>query len=165
MSETSSSTRHCNHCNRRVAVETLDDLLFCCVCNSVILPAGDSLLPPPPSPPLSPDRSYEDNYIQIIDILLEVANNATLQMHIIIAEGDGGGRGGAPTAAESAFEALETFEVVSSSSLSQVCAVCIDAMVIGEICKKLPCGHCYHGNCILPWLQKRNSCPLCRSQL
>ncbi|KAH0851031.1 hypothetical protein HID58_095031 [Brassica napus] len=39
------------------------------------------------------------------------------------------------------------------------------AMVIGETVKKLPCGHCYHGNCILPWLGTRNSCPVCRFQL
>ncbi|CAF2155059.1 unnamed protein product [Brassica napus] len=47
-----------------------------------------------------------------------------------------------------------------------LCCECnIDAMVTGEIGKKLPCGHCYHDNCILPWLETRNSCPVCRFQL
>ncbi|RID43973.1 hypothetical protein BRARA_I00804 [Brassica rapa] len=86
-----------------------------------------------------------------------------------LAEGDrggGGGRRGAPPAAKSAIEALETFEVGSEEKMMVVvCAVCKDGMVIGETVKKLPCGHCYHGNCILPWLGTRNSCPVCRFQL
>lgn len=30
-----------------------------------------------------------------------------------------------------------------------VFTVCKDGMMIGETVKKLPCGHCYHGNCML----------------
>ncbi|KFK28180.1 hypothetical protein AALP_AA8G482600 [Arabis alpina] len=84
-----------------------------------------------------------------------------------LAEGDGGGgRRGAPPAAKSVIEELETFEVGScEEEMVVVCAVCKDAMVSGEIGKKLPCGHCYHGNCIVPWLGTRNSCPVCRFQL
>ncbi|CAA0412082.1 unnamed protein product [Arabidopsis thaliana] len=86
-----------------------------------------------------------------------------------LAEGDGGGGGGrrgAPPAAKSAIEALETFEVSSSEGeMVMVCAVCKDGMVMGETGKKLPCGHCYHGDCIVPWLGTRNSCPVCRFQL
>uniref|UniRef100_A0A1J3DU32 RING-type E3 ubiquitin transferase n=1 Tax=Noccaea caerulescens TaxID=107243 RepID=A0A1J3DU32_NOCCA len=84
-----------------------------------------------------------------------------------LTEGDGGRRG-APPAAKSAIEALETFEVGSSEKEGEmvvVCAVCKDSMVKGETVKKLPCGHCYHGNCIVPWLGTRNSCPVCRFQL
>jgi E3 ubiquitin-protein ligase RNF115/126 len=84
-----------------------------------------------------------------------------------LTEGDGG-RKGAPPAAKSAIEALETFEVGSCDKEGEmvvVCAVCKDSMVKGETVKKLPCGHCYHGNCIVPWLGTRNSCPVCRFQL
>ncbi|KAG2320675.1 hypothetical protein Bca52824_013888 [Brassica carinata] len=87
-------------------------------------------------------------------------------------EGDNGNgaRRGAPPAAKSAIEALETFEAGSTSTeegerMAVLCAVCEDAMVMGEIGKKLPCGHCYHDNCILPWLETTNSCPVCRFQL
>ncbi|OQS06581.1 hypothetical protein THRCLA_20343 [Thraustotheca clavata] len=28
---------------------------------------------------------------------------------------------------------------------------------------KLPCGHCFHSECVLGWVEQKNSCPLCRT--
>ncbi|KAJ0236493.1 E3 ubiquitin-protein ligase CIP8 [Hirschfeldia incana] len=105
----------------------------------------------------------EDNSVNAADYVDDGAGYEALLQNL--AEGDGVGRRGAPPAAKSAIEALETFEVCGSDDKTVVCAVCKDGMVIGETVKKLPCGHCYHGNCILPWLGTRNSCPVCRFQL
>lgn len=46
-----------------------------------------------------------------------------------------------------------------------VCAVCKDEFNKNERMKKLPCMHFYHGECILPWLEIRNTCPVCRFEL
>ncbi|KAK2986672.1 hypothetical protein RJ640_020834 [Escallonia rubra] len=81
-----------------------------------------------------------------------------------LAEIDGGGRRGAPPAAKSAILALETVVVTSKDDVS-VCAVCKDSVNVGEMAKKLPCGHEYHEDCIVPWLGSRNTCPVCRFEL
>lgn len=79
-----------------------------------------------------------------------------------LAESDGSGRRGAPPAAKSAISALESYELKEEAL---VCAVCKDSVNVGEMATKLPCGHGYHGDCIVPWLGSRNSCPVCRFEL
>ncbi|XP_057973180.1 E3 ubiquitin-protein ligase CIP8 [Malania oleifera] len=81
-----------------------------------------------------------------------------------LAESDGGGRRGPPPASKSAISALQTAEITSEADVL-VCAICKDAVNVGETARKLPCGHGYHGDCIVPWLGSRNSCPVCRFEL
>ncbi|CDP07382.1 unnamed protein product [Coffea canephora] len=81
-----------------------------------------------------------------------------------LAETDSGGRRGAPPASKASVEALETTEIKSELE-ALACAVCKDIVGVGEMVKKLPCGHGYHGDCIIPWLESRNSCPVCRYEL
>lgn len=83
---------------------------------------------------------------------------------LTMAESDGSGRRGAPPAAKSAVESLPIVEIVSEDQ-ALVCAICKDMVGVGNMAKKLPCGHQYHGDCIVPWLGSRNSCPVCRFEL
>ncbi|KAL3652822.1 hypothetical protein CASFOL_002503 [Castilleja foliolosa] len=76
-------------------------------------------------------------------------------------------RYGTPPAAKSAVEALPSVNVDESlmkSELSQ-CAVCKDDFELGSVVKQMPCKHVYHTDCILPWLELHNSCPVCRHEL
>ncbi|KAH0934828.1 hypothetical protein HID58_011945, partial [Brassica napus] len=45
------------------------------------------------------------------------------------------------------------------------CAVCREEMSVGNEVAELPCSHKYHGECIVPWLGIRNTCPVCRFEL
>ncbi|KAI3807705.1 hypothetical protein L1987_23642 [Smallanthus sonchifolius] len=67
--------------------------------------------------------------------------------------------------AKSAVEGLRTVEVNSTDI--EICAVCKDSVFNneGKIAKQLECGHIYHGDCIVPWLNLKNSCPVCRFEL
>ncbi|KAL3512386.1 hypothetical protein ACH5RR_025103 [Cinchona calisaya] len=74
---------------------------------------------------------------------------------------------GRPPAAKDVVKNLPL--VVLSEEDSQknnlICAVCKDEMGVGEKARQLPCNHRYHGDCILPWLGIRNTCPVCRYEL
>jgi len=48
---------------------------------------------------------------------------------------------------------------------SENCPVCTDTFKKGQEARKLPCKHVFHDDCIIPWLEKHNTCPLCRYKL
>ncbi|KAL5543114.1 hypothetical protein UlMin_010824 [Ulmus minor] len=76
-------------------------------------------------------------------------------------------RYGPPAAAKSAIENLPTITVGEEQLNSEMnqCAVCQDEFERGGEVKQLPCNHIYHKDCILPWLERHNSCPVCRFEL
>ncbi|EAT36320.1 AAEL011580-PA [Aedes aegypti] len=46
------------------------------------------------------------------------------------------------------------------------CTICIKPNEDeNEMFLVLPCKHDFHKSCIMPWLEKTNSCPLCRHEL
>lgn len=102
-----------------------------------------------------------DRYIGNPEDYVDAAGYEALLQNL--AESDGGRRG-APPAAKSAVSALPTVEITSKEE-TLVCAICKDMLNVGEKETKLPCGHGYHGECIVPWLGSRNSCPVCRFEL
>lgn len=51
------------------------------------------------------------------------------------------------------------------AALEKKCPVCLGPFDEEDEVKDLPCSHRFHTNCILPWLQRVNSCPLCRHEL
>uniref|UniRef100_A0A1J3GKH6 RING-type E3 ubiquitin transferase n=1 Tax=Noccaea caerulescens TaxID=107243 RepID=A0A1J3GKH6_NOCCA len=73
-----------------------------------------------------------------------------------------------PPASKSAIEALPVIEIdpthLQSDSQSH-CAVCKENFVLKSAAREMPCNHIYHPDCILPWLEIRNSCPVCRHEL
>ncbi|MCL7025215.1 hypothetical protein MKW94_022043 [Papaver nudicaule] len=67
-------------------------------------------------------------------------------------------------ASKSSVESIPTVKITSSllNSDSMLCAVCKDEFLVDVEAKQLPCNHIYHFDCILPWLEQHNSCPVCR---
>merc|ERR1711907_184795 len=45
------------------------------------------------------------------------------------------------------------------------CTVCLAEFEAGDEVLEMPCKHVFHKNCLLPWLNKKPSCPLCRNSL
>ncbi|XP_062196604.1 E3 ubiquitin-protein ligase CIP8-like [Phragmites australis] len=85
---------------------------------------------------------------------------------VLVAGGEGLFLKNKPAAARSAVEALpSTVVAAGEEGEGEECVVCRDGVAAGQRVKKLPCSHRYHEECIVPWLQVRNSCPLCRFEL
>ncbi|KAG5482943.1 hypothetical protein LSCM1_06982 [Leishmania martiniquensis] len=45
------------------------------------------------------------------------------------------------------------------------CTICYEDMVPGGGTKRLPCGHCYHIDCLERWLEGHSTCPYCRANI
>jgi hypothetical protein len=45
------------------------------------------------------------------------------------------------------------------------CPICSEDFVVGTEETKLPCGHLYHRTCVMPWLETKQNCPICRTEL
>jgi E3 ubiquitin-protein ligase RNF115/126 len=45
------------------------------------------------------------------------------------------------------------------------CSVCQEELETNNLAIELPCGHLFHKQCILSWLEAHNNCPVCRLEL
>ncbi|KAH8742399.1 hypothetical protein F5883DRAFT_442405 [Diaporthe sp. PMI_573] len=71
----------------------------------------------------------------------------------------------APPASESAIEKLEKKEFdrqMMGVGEKVDCSICIEEYHFGDEVTILPCKHWFHGECVIPWLRQRNTCPICR---
>eukprot|EP00730_Choanoeca_flexa_P000152 TRINITY_DN10069_c0_g1_i4.p1 TRINITY_DN10069_c0_g1~~TRINITY_DN10069_c0_g1_i4.p1 ORF type:complete len:453 (+),score=119.88 TRINITY_DN10069_c0_g1_i4:130-1488(+) len=66
-------------------------------------------------------------------------------------------------ALKQALEALteEPYSPLEGKELDS-CAVCLEDLIAGDICRRLPCKHLFHKECIDPWLIGHATCPLCK---
>ncbi|XP_022743414.1 E3 ubiquitin-protein ligase RING1-like [Durio zibethinus] len=76
-------------------------------------------------------------------------------------------RYGTPPASKSAIDSLPSVKIRKNHLNSEFnqCAVCMDEFEEGTQAKQMPCKHLYHKDCIFPWLELHNSCPVCRHEL
>ncbi|XP_042478855.1 RING finger protein mug145-like [Macadamia integrifolia] len=99
-----------------------------------------------------------------IQLIEEVAELEASLMDMV---GDGSFR--LVPASRSSIEALEIkkFDDTEdpSSSAIETCMICMDEYVKGVDIARMPCSHFFHSECIVTWLEHKNSCPLCRFEL
>ena len=78
-------------------------------------------------------------------------------------------RYGSPPASKSEIEKLKTYKLTNDNlndiKNENICPVCKDEFQIDDILMDLPCKHHFHKDCILPWLNQHDSCPICRFEL
>ena len=60
-------------------------------------------------------------------------------------------------------------EYKAEATLDDECTICMDKIKKNQKFRALPCSkvkqHCFHTRCIDQWLQRNNSCPVCRANV
>lgn len=75
-------------------------------------------------------------------------------------------RHGPPPASQSAINAMPTLKINPRHlHVDSHCPVCKEKFELGTEAREMPCKHIYHSDCIIPWLEQHNSCPVCRHDL
>ncbi|TPX69846.1 hypothetical protein SpCBS45565_g02236 [Spizellomyces sp. 'palustris'] len=81
---------------------------------------------------------------------------------------------GKPPASKKFIHNLPTVEI-RNEKIDATCSVCVEsffshhtslgtAPTSKAIAKQLPCHHRFHAECIVPWLELHNTCPICRRE-
>ncbi|GIL85459.1 hypothetical protein Vretimale_10607 [Volvox reticuliferus] len=52
-----------------------------------------------------------------------------------------------------------------SDGCQATCIICMEEVVPGDVLKRLPCLHDFHGNCVDTWLKTKACCPICQRGL
>ncbi|KAI9160719.1 hypothetical protein LWI28_010948 [Acer negundo] len=66
-------------------------------------------------------------------------------------------------ASKDAIQRLEKMRFVHDDQCK--CMICLEEFSIGVETMRMPCGHLYHGECIVKWLETSHMCPLCRYEM
>eukprot|EP00824_Muranothrix_gubernata_P006410 TRINITY_DN18252_c0_g1_i1.p1 TRINITY_DN18252_c0_g1~~TRINITY_DN18252_c0_g1_i1.p1 ORF type:complete len:287 (-),score=41.71 TRINITY_DN18252_c0_g1_i1:49-816(-) len=75
-------------------------------------------------------------------------------------------RFGPPPASKVAVTNLVERTVTQTEAESGAeCAVCKEGFPSGQSVREMPCHHFFHAECLLQWLKRHNSCPVCRYEL
>ncbi|XP_020495928.1 E3 ubiquitin-protein ligase RNF115 isoform X2 [Labrus bergylta] len=73
---------------------------------------------------------------------------------------------GPPPAEKNMISSLPTVCISQEQTDCRLeCPVCREEYLLGESVRKLPCLHIFHSECIVPWLEQHDTCPVCRKSL
>ncbi|KAL4383792.1 hypothetical protein GQ457_15G025880 [Hibiscus cannabinus] len=70
---------------------------------------------------------------------------------------------GMVAARETSIEKM--LERVEVRAADETCVVCLNQLDVGLEAARMPCSHCFHGDCIQKWLSQSHYCPICRFEM
>eukprot|EP00761_Pharyngomonas_kirbyi_P009508 gb/GECH01009524.1/.p1 GENE.gb/GECH01009524.1/~~gb/GECH01009524.1/.p1 ORF type:complete len:214 (+),score=67.69 gb/GECH01009524.1/:1-642(+) len=62
-------------------------------------------------------------------------------------------------------ETIGQLNMWKERSGNKECVICGTAIEVGDQVICTPCGHQYHSDCLLPWLEDHQSCPVCYNNI
>lgn len=73
---------------------------------------------------------------------------------------------GPPPASKQEIKNLPSIQLSQiPNSKNKSCPVCTDDFEQGQDITRLPCAHYFHRKCVIAWLSRHCSCPVCRKEL
>lgn len=69
----------------------------------------------------------------------------------------------ATASARAMLAEVPIFEATQKSD--EPCVICRDDIKVGDVCRRLPCLHLFHRDCIDHWIGVKANCPLCNLKL
>jgi hypothetical protein len=61
---------------------------------------------------------------------------------------------------------LRTVKIAVLGDDAHVCAVCLEALAVGDESRSLPCNHEFHTTCVAQWMaEMKDTCPICRHEI
>jgi hypothetical protein len=66
-----------------------------------------------------------------------------------------------PSASQESIDALRRL-AFDAKEAATPCPVCMEEFKEGDTILGMSCGHAYHESCLVPWLNKTDTCPVCR---
>ena len=73
-----------------------------------------------------------------------------------------------PPVSNKFLQSLQYVNVTADDLLEESnkeCCICLVTQNLGQRVYKLPCGHLYHPECLLDWIKRHCTCPVCRFEL
>ncbi|XP_031474742.1 E3 ubiquitin-protein ligase MPSR1-like [Nymphaea colorata] len=146
-------------------------------------PSASSVSPETPSSDAGPETSQEqsqgreEDQVEERIILVDPANQAIIVQtrssdellsefieNEILRNGWIFG-GGEPSSSPASKEAVEALASVVVEDEEARCVVCLEGFGADGEAREMPCRHRYHHGCIMKWLEKHSTCPVCRFQM
>ncbi|KAL9816506.1 putative transcription factor C2H2 family [Arabidopsis thaliana] len=63
---------------------------------------------------------------------------------------------------------MKAEEFKSLKMETEPCSICLESLVSGPKPRdvtRMTCSHVFHNGCLLEWLKRKNTCPLCRTEI
>ena len=63
-------------------------------------------------------------------------------------------------------EHVSKYDLDYNENNENICSICLETFRVGDEVtwsKDLRCHHCFHSDCLITWLMKKEECPVCRS--
>ena len=184
---TTTKKYYCYNCKKKfnkIYIEnTPIECTFCYsqICEEILPSYDDDILPPDKFKPYSTIPQEQEPRI----VRLTNPNNPLVQFvtNLINSEYENeeienilnyifyndNNRYGSPPASKSEIKKLNKYiltkEKLKNFGPENTCSVCKEDFTIGNEMMDLPCNHYFHEECLMPWLNQHDSCPICRFEL